>query len=284
MKWNFFILLVCFQVGCGGTPQPTSHFAIDPHAAIVGGKETTEDNVIAKYVVLIYDTPSKSYCTGSLISKNVILTAAHCVDKSSEVLTLAFGLQPLKGNYILRQSRKVILHPQYKKSNINDPHDLALIGIQGFAPIGFQALLLPEENFPLISGISFTASGYGRISGKKDLPENSQGAGKLRHVELKIDSLSSDEMHFFIDQKSRRGICHGDSGGPALMRYLGKDYVVGVASAISWSTLPSSQTDVCAEKSIYMNVKKFRPWIQESLRYLTDEFSKTASKNQRVIK
>jgi hypothetical protein len=55
------------------------------------------------------------------------------------------------------------------------------------------------------------------------------------------------------------------------MRYQGKDYVVGVASAVSW-TVPDEvkadernqyiqNKDVCKEKSIYMNVKNFRTWI-----------------------
>jgi secreted trypsin-like serine protease len=268
---------------CGGPPAQLTDLTIQDSSGIIGGKETTKDNVISKYVVLIYDTPTKSYCTGLLISNTLILTAAHCVEKSTSTLTLAFGLQPMKGNYILRQSAKTIPHPDYKKANKNDRHDTALIASQRAAPKGYEPLLLPDESFPLQAGLIFTATGYGRTSGKPEAKEESQGF--LRHVELIVASLSEDEKQFYVDQKSSKGICNGDSGGPALMRYLGKDYVVGIASAISWTTQEDVlQQDVCSEKSIYINLKKFRPWIQEASRLLTKELLQSSSKSLRAIK
>lgn len=293
LKLHISALLFLILSACGGAPEPLTSLS-DSNTGIVGGKETTRDNVIAKYVVLIYDTPTQTYCTGLLISNSVILTAAHCVEKSTTALTLAFGFQPLKGNYILRKSSKTISHPQYNKTSSNSRYDLALISIADSAPKGYQPLLIPDDKFPIQVGQTFTAAGYGRTSGKKDDTHDNQGTGFLRHVELKIQSLSTDGNQFYVDQKSNKGICSGDSGGPALMRYLGKDYVVGVASAISW-TVPDElsgpekqlyidQKDVCAEKSIYMNVKAFSPWIQKVSRQLSDDLSKTTTQNFRTIK
>ncbi|WP_374075735.1 trypsin-like serine protease [Bdellovibrio bacteriovorus] len=269
-------LIVLALTACGGSQSEVDTQVYD--AAIVGGKDTTKDNVISKYVVLIYDNPTKTYCTGLLIKKDVILTAAHCVPSGYKSLTLAFGIKPLAGDYVMKQAANMVVHDKYKKENSNDRNDLALILIKGNAPEGYKTLLLPGADFPLKAGYGFTATGYGRISGKKVPSSDTQGSGYLRHVELKIDSFNANESQFYVDQKSGRGICSGDSGGPALMRYEGQDYVVGIASAISW-TLPDEihedekkqyieNKDVCLEKSIYMNVKKHRTWIDAGLKKL----------------
>lgn len=276
MKTKLYVssLLVFTLTACGGSLSEVENFTYETDAAIVGGKDTTKENVISKYVVLIYDNPTKTYCTGLLIQKNIILTAAHCIKSDQAGLSLAFGLKPLSGDYTLRQAAKVLTHPLYKKNNTQDRNDLALILVKGDAPSGTQLLQIPGEEFPLKKGLLFTATGYGRTSGKKDnTGKDTQGSGSLRHVELMIESVAEDESQFYVDQKAGKGICSGDSGGPALMRYNGKDYVVGIASAISW-TVPSEldgnerkeyieNKDVCSEKSIYMNVKKFRSWILE---------------------
>ncbi|WP_295905235.1 S1 family peptidase [uncultured Bdellovibrio sp.] len=278
MKTKLYVssLIVLALTACGGS-QSAIDTLVDSDA-IVGGKDTTKDNVISKYVVLIYDNPTKTYCTGLLIKKDVILTAAHCVGADYKGLTLAFGLKPLSGDYVMRSAAKTWVHDKYKKSNSADRNDIALILIKGNAPDGYQTLLLPDSSFPLKAGYTFTAAGYGRISGKKVPSTDTQGSGFLRNVDLKIDSMSANESQFYVDQKSGQGICSGDSGGPALMRYQGKDYVVGIASAISWS-VPSEiredekkqyidNKDVCAEKSIYMNVKQYRTWIDDGLKKL----------------
>lgn len=274
---KFGILLFLILSGCGGLPAQLPDFNDESTSGIIGGKVTTKDNIVAKYVVLVYDTSTKSYCTGLLISKNLILTAAHCVENSTSPLTLAFGLRPINGNYILRHSVKTISHPEYKRGSKNDRNDLALIAIKGQAPQGYEPLLLPDEKFPLLPGLIFTATGYGRT--------DNQDSGFLHHVDLKVTSLSNDEKQFYVDQTSSKGICNGDSGGPALMRYLGKDYAVGVASAISWTTQEDgTQQDICSEKSIYVSIKKFRSWIQEASRSLTQNLPKTISKSAGAVK
>ncbi|KHD88717.1 MAG: phosphotrypsin [Bdellovibrio sp. ArHS] len=280
MKTQLYVcsLLVFALSACGG-PTEGDLENITSDNAIIGGKETTKDNVLSKYVVLIHDAPTKNYCTGILIKKNVILTAAHCVPGSAATLSLAFGLRPLAGQYILRQAIRAIPHSEFKKQNANDRDDIALILINGEAPQGYEPAVLPDETFPFKAGLGFTGIGYGRTSGKTAVSkEDTQGSGTLRHVDLLVDSISKTEEQFYVNQKDHKGICNGDSGGPAMMRYMGKDFIVGIASATSW-TMPNDikkserdefmrNKDFCGEKSIYMNVKKYRPWIDRELKKL----------------
>lgn len=277
MKTNLYVnfFLAFTLAACGGSPSEIYEAQYD---AIVGGQDTTRNNVISKYVVLIFDNSTKKYCTGLLIRKDVVLTAAHCVTQKPEDLTLAFGLAPLAGDYVMRKAARSYPHEAYKRDNLNNRNDLALIKILGQAPEGYQPLQLPKADFPIKAGLTFTAAGYGRVSGKKAAAADTQGSGYLRNVDLTIKDFSPDENQFFVDQQSNKGICGGDSGGPALMRLNGIDYVVGIASAISW-TVPGEissdakkdyvdHKDICAEKSIYMNVKKYYDWIQKQLKAL----------------
>lgn len=267
MTRHFFSMIFLLSMGCA----PADHFvSLENSDAIVGGEITTLKSPVAKYVVLVIDDDSGSYCTGTLIRANVVLTAAHCLGKRGDGLTLAFGRNPMSGNYIARRSAAVVVHPDYKKANSQDPHDLALILIDGSAPHSFAPAKIPDNSFPMQKNLGFTAIGYGRISGKSP-----QGIGVLRDTQLKVSHLTQSQKQFYVNQENGKGICNGDSGGPALMRYKGADYIVGVASAIYW-TIPSSvradqradyisKKDTCAEKSIYINLKSHQTWLSQAL-------------------
>lgn len=267
---KLFSMIFLLSLGCA----PADHFVnLENPDAIVGGEITTLKSPVAKYVVLVIDDDSGSYCTGTLIKDNIVLTAAHCLGKRGNGLTLAFGRNPMSGNYIARRSAAVAIHPDYKKANSQDPHDLALILIDGSAPASYSPVRVPNNSFPMQKNLNFTAIGYGRISGKSP-----QGIGVLRDTQLKISHLTQNQKQFYVNQENGKGICNGDSGGPALMRYQGVDYIVGVASAIYW-TIPSSvradqradyisKKDTCAEKSIYINLRSHQVWLSQALQQL----------------
>lgn len=274
-KKLFFSFVLCLAPALGvlGCSEQLPPEISQTDQAILGGTQSTDKNLWAKHVVLIYNKANNNHCTGFLIKKNIVLTAAHCVGENSADLSLAFGVRPMDGLYIKRNVTTALPYDGYKKDQ-NNRNDVALLRIEGQAPQGYSPILLPPADLFVFVGLEFIATGYGRVSGKPDPnPKATYGSGYLRHVLAKIESFSSDENEFYVDQKSEKGICSGDSGGPAIVRFKNVDYAIGIASAISW-TVPAdlSEADkkaflekknICAERSIYMNIKNYLPWINE---------------------
>ncbi len=279
MKTKLYVcsLLVFILAACGN-----SNFAVDidsENGNIIGGKLLKREDIASRYVVLLYDNVSRTYCTGTLIHKNVVLTAAHCVGQSASQISVAFGLNPMSGAYDLRTGLKSIIHENYSKTNSKQRNDLALLSFKGDMPISYRPINVIDKSFPLEVTYRFTAAGYGRTTGvKTSVKSDTQGSGVLRAVDLEINSFTEDKSQFYVTQYNGLGICNGDSGGPALMRYNNKDYVVGVISAISWS-VPSEVSDderseylenkdYCKDKSIYMNLQIHSDWVRKNLKKL----------------
>ncbi|MDG0815283.1 S1 family peptidase [Bdellovibrio svalbardensis] len=285
MKTNLLLvgsLVVFILCGCQKNSSPVTALNAQS-SAIVGGTETDTNNIAGRTVAFLYDGSTKMSCTGTLISENLILTAAHCIGPNKKGITIAFGNNPVMGPYDLRNSDDIVVHDRYNKAGAEERNDLALVSFKGNLPNGFFPARLPtKSNLNIQPQQLFLALGYGRITGKKASAEGDiQGAGQLRHVGLQVDSVSADKKQFRVDQSSGVGICNGDSGGPALIKSQSDYYVVGIASAMLW-TVPKElsgdekenyleQKDFCTEKSIYINVSEYLPWISEASKQLLNK-------------
>ena len=88
---------------------------------IIGGTDATED----RYIYTVSLQTGYPYCGGSLILKDIILTAAHCLDGRSNI-EVVIGRHDLNDNDGERVSvKETVSHPLY--NNANGSHDIAIL-------------------------------------------------------------------------------------------------------------------------------------------------------------
>lgn len=194
-------------------------------------------------------TSPESNCTGTLISPNLIITAAHCIIKNVNDYFAWFGAETPKDKTFHTSPRKIMaftyrIHPKYVLgTNIND---LALIRLDDNAPKGFSPVSILDPSYKLASGTELLIAGFGQTKN----PETN-----LKNLRSKRVSLLAYNGDHFI---TSLGPCFGDSGGPAYFQKDSELLLVGTVQGV-----PTSKKD-CLSDTYYMDLSHFKDFIIES--------------------
>jgi secreted trypsin-like serine protease len=258
--------LIYLLVGCQESkPSEVLPVQTQDESAIVNGRvvEPKEKNKgsLLDYVVGL-QTSQGAHCSGTLIHKRLILTAAHCVEKleKPEDLKIHFGLEMFesKGSPV----KAIRMHPQYSKSKDRagepDDNDIAVILLESEAPPGTLIAKYKDLNFDYRSDFTYTISGFGLTQGLEGMPSDS---GILRTAEFQYTLANLNGVVFEINQKPyskeeiemaqksnlqlqpRAGVCNGDSGAGALVQRPDGVHLVGVVRSLRWRNRTSDLSD-----------------------------------------
>jgi V8-like Glu-specific endopeptidase len=195
--------------------------------AIVNGRDANPGDF--PYLAQV-ETDSGGSCSGALISRNYVLTAAHCADGvSAASLSVRVGNVDRNRGGVPRRVARLIRNPKYY-GNINTRGtDVALLElsdpITNIAPLP----LAPSTSTHLWDGVTAfanyddgLAAGWGGINTMGTLATRQQWVGNRI---LKPYTEAETGLRVIPVNTS---ICQGDSGSPLIVQVNGADASAGV--------------------------------------------------------
>jgi len=216
MKRAVPVLPLLLAAACQLDPAPPAARTSQP---LIGGEVDPGDEAA---VALTRGTGP--FCTGTLVSPSVVVTAAHCVD----MLSGDPGVIVFFGSDTTSDGRKVgvraaMAHPDWTGS-LADGHDIGVV-LLNFPQDPFLPIPLNTDPLPAHLGEPIRRIGFG-ISDRGPPPVID---GKKRTGTTTLNTVP-DGYDYFLAGDDNLTTCNGDSGGTSLITIDGEERLAGVHS------------------------------------------------------
>ncbi len=217
------MLILALQSALAQAPPP-----------IVNGEET-EDFLQVGALMVKYGSFWTSFCSGTLVHAEWVVTAAHCVEAIRPSMEVEFwlgsDLTSSPGVYGTAPVIEAIAYPEYDDRMLTG--DIGLVHLDGGFP-EVQPILLNEE--PVSGswrGEDLTFVGFGITS------DNAWDSDVKRTADLPV--YDYDDNIIYVYDPTGQNLCSGDSGGAGLLPADDGTYrLAGVNSFVypveDWST------------------------------------------------
>jgi hypothetical protein len=240
---------------------------------IIGGQAADQSY---PFFVGIFDKgATSSFCGGTLIQPDVVLTAAHCLAEQRDALQVALKHvnNTADENTEFRDVKAIRIHENFDPTNYdNDVALIFLVSKEGDEALADSVMKLNDDSGLPAEKQVVRVIGHGNRSSLGTIYEN-----ELYQVDTPVLSNPScrEFGELYADVRDSmlctgdvfdggKDSCQGDSGGPLFVPG-DKPSLVGI---VSWGS-------GCAQKKkpgVYTRVSSFLPWINDAI----EQFRKPA--------
>ncbi len=255
--------LSALAVGCGDHAFDPDEGATAKHPIPVVGGEVAS---VANYpsTVALTDPTGEPFCSGTLVSPTLVVTAAHCLQDwwgnttATTDVRVVYGYETPSSapSSERRKVAQLVPHPQYDANPPTDAdglahsNDIGAVVLQQPIDGGVVAPILAADQVDteLTPGRDVDIAGYGIYN------YNQQKGGTL--YEGITPHVRHIQWEMLAGQPGEPDTCNGDSGGPAYLVVNGALYLTGITSR-AWA----KSTNACGDGGIYTIASQYVDWL-----------------------
>lgn len=220
-KWaDVLVLVAVATMGCAQGKDGSSPRVETGQQAIIGGEVDELHPAVGRVI-----SPGSS-CTGTIVSAQIVLTAAHCVNLENPPVQFHLGHMGGAPEAVL-EVVDARVHPAYDPlvgdAEGGKPNDIAVLLLAEPAPV--VPVRFRTEPMDCFEGTPVLFVGYGLTN---SIDPGSSG-NKFK-VELPVGKIGENGFWTYSIPGDPKNACPGDSGGPALLTAGGRSEVVGIMS------------------------------------------------------
>ncbi|KXZ50695.1 hypothetical protein GPECTOR_15g379 [Gonium pectorale] len=255
---------------------------------VVGGRQADPDNY--RWIASLRDANGRHYCGGSLVAPRVVLTAAHCVDRSEAALRNPvvhigryFTESTDSQGHDVRRCVVTIVHPDWSFSNGRNDLAVCLLNTASSRPtvrVASGTVRLDAATGLQVLGFGSPAEGQPNNEYLSDAVVFAQDIGECNRT---YGGLIGRYQICAGRELGGVDACQGDSGGPLLLPRGTRTSVFTAAASPAdtealEAAIPGSDEDVllgvvswgrgcgvAGSPGVYTNLVHYRSWINQQL-------------------